>query len=670
MQIDLTGAGLRLVGTGGRVEVGPALPAATVRVGGRSRTWRPTELVIDADRGVLRATGGPAGLSLEVLVGHAEDAEGEVDVVATLTNEGTAVVEVERLSVLHTDRLRVGERSTNWRTYRNGFQSWAGTRTLGVDERDADVVSPLIRLSTTDARHPSPTAVGHVRSDALSAIAEPRSGDALGLGVTGLADAFAYVELLAPGGIVERLEVWADLDGVPLAPGASVRCAVRVVATQGAGAGERALAAVAEAAGRAMGARGTDRPHPGGWCSWYYYFTDVTQADVLENLEVLAEDGRDGPTFGCEYVMVDDGHQSEIGDWLVTDPERFPDGMASLAGRIRDAGFDAGIWWAPFLVHPSSRVATEHPDWLLRNERGRPVVGMLNPNWSLTAPMRVLDTTSPPVLEHLREVAATISGWGYSIQKLDFLYAAALPGARHDPTVTRARALRMGLDAIRQGAGQDGFLLGCGCPLGPAVGVVDAMRIGADVTPYWSNLIDKVVGRGRHALATRNAIVNVATRAPLDRRWWLNDPDCLMVREDRTKLTDAEVHVLATVMGMTDGMLVISDRLSLLSPRRREVIARARELAGGRIEVADLFEQQLPELLVAHHDGHVDVAALNLGDRPRRTTVDLHLRGVPCPDGTLRELWTGAPVPVTAGIADLGTMPAHSARVLRITQPG
>jgi alpha-galactosidase len=670
MQIDLTGAGVRLVGAGGRVELGPAVPAATLRTGGRVRTWRPTSLVLDADRGVLRATGGPAGLALEVAVRHAEDAEDQVEVVATLTNEGMVPVEVERLTVLHTDRLRVGERSTNWRTYRNGFQSWAGTRTLGVDERDADVVTPLVRLSTTDARHPSPTAVGHVRSDALSAIAEPRSGDALGLGVTELAGAFAYVELVAPGGLVDRLEVWADLDGVPLAPGDSVSCPVRIVATHGRGAGERALGEVAAAAGRAMGARATDRPHPGGWCSWYYYFTDITQADVVENLEVLAADGRDGPTFGCEYVMVDDGHQSRIGDWLATDRDRFPDGMAALASRIRESGFDAGIWWAPFLVHPSSRVAAEHPDWLLRNGRGRPVVGIVNPNWSLTAPMRVLDTTRPEVLEHLRHVAATIGAWGYAIQKLDFLYAASLPGVRHDPTVTRARSLRMGLDAIRDGVGDDGFLLGCGSPLGPAVGVVDAMRIGADVTPYWSNLIDKVVGRGRHALATRNAVVNVATRAPLDRRWWLNDPDCLMVREDRTQLSDSEVEVLATVMGMTDGMLVISDRLSLLPPRRREVIARTRELAGGTVEVADLFEQQLPELLISRHDRHTDVAALNLGDRPRRTSVDLRLRGVDCPDGTIEELWTRASVPVAAGIADLGTLPPHSARVLRIPVAG
>src|SRR5690606_2409674 len=157
-----------------------------------------------------------------------------------------------------------------------------------------------------------------------------------------------------------------------------------------------------------------------------------------------------------------------------------------------DAGFDAGIWWAPFLVDPRSTVAREHPDWLVRNERGRPIVGILNPIWAPTRPMRVLDTTHPEVLEHLEHVARTIGHeWGYSIQRLDCLVAAALPGGRHDGSATRAQSLRRGLDAIRAGAGERGFLLGCGCPMGPAVGVVDAMRIGADVTPYWSNPIDR-----------------------------------------------------------------------------------------------------------------------------------------------------------------------------------
>lgn len=662
MQIDLTSRGLRVTGASGRVELGPARPGVEVATAGRSRRWWPQAGVVDG--GTWRARGGPGGAAVE-LEAHPV-AAGGVELTARLRNEGDEPVHVERLSLVRTDSLRVGEDPRRWRAYRNGYQSWSGTRTLGVDESDADLPTRAVRLGATDGKHRSPTGRGHVRSDSLGVVCEPVSGDALGVTLIDLADAFGFVEVVAPGGGTDRFEVWCDLDGVALAPGEQLTVSARVVATHGADAGEAALRSLADAAGEVMRARSVDRPHPGGWCSWYYYFAKVTEADVHENLDVLAADGRNGPTYGCEYVMVDDGHQAQLGDWLTTSTERFPSGMADMARRIRAAGFDAGLWWAPFLVHPRSELARRHPDWLVRNERGRPILGCLNPTWSVTSGMHVLDTTHPEVLEHLRHVAHVIGHeWGYAIQKLDFLYAAALPGVRAQPGVTRARSLRMGLDAIRDGAGEDGFLLGCGCPLGPAIGVVDAMRIGQDVTPYWSNVIDRVGGRGRHGLATRNAVVNVTTRAVLDRRWWLNDPDCLMVRETDTKLDEEEVRLLATVMGMTDGMLVISDRLARLGEERRAVIARARELAGGRVAVPDLFERAMPELLRAEHDSHVDLGVLNLADRPRRITVDLARRGIDCPDGEVVELWTGAPVRIRGGLADLGHLPAHAARVLR-----
>jgi len=663
MHHELTTRGIRLLGAQGRVELGPARPAATVRAGGRERRWLPQVGRVESEH-AWRADGGPAGIELEVEL-HASD--GGVALTTRLRNTGPDTVEVERLGLLRSDSLRVGEDPRRWRAYRNGYQSWAGTRTIGVDEADADLPTRLVRISGTDAKHRSPSTAGHVRSDSLGVVCEPVSGDALGVTVTSLADAFGFVELVAPRGHLDRFEVWCDLDGIPVAPGEAVEASAWLTAAHGQDAGGAALAAATEVAGRVMRARGTDAEPPAGWCSWYYYFAKVTEADVLENLEVLASDGRDGPTFGCQYVMVDDGHQSRIGDWLTTDGDKFPSGMPAVAERIRDAGFDAGIWWAPFLVHPESRVAAEHPEWLVRNERGRPIVGILNPVWSATSPMRVLDTTHPEVLDHLRHVARVIGDdWGYAIQKLDFLYAAALPGVRHDRTVTRARSLRMGLEAIREGAGEHGFLLGCGCPLGPAIGVVDAMRIGADVTPYWSSAVDRIGGRGRHGLATRNAVVNVTTRAVVDRRWWRNDPDCLMVRDTDTRLTEEEVRVLATVMGMTDGMLVLSDRLSRVGAARHEVIRTARDLAGGRVVVPDLFERALPELLVAEHEGHVDVGVLNLGERTRQVAVDLGRRGIRCDDGTYRELWTGRPVEVRGGLADFGPVPPHAARVLRI----
>ena len=671
----MTAAGISIHSLDERVRLERLAPSAVVAVGPERVEWKPSAFEARGD--AIVAIDERLGLRLRLSVRRLADTApgiGGVELLATLANDGASPITIERLVVFATDALRVGGDPARWRTYRNGYQSWSGTATIGAVESDPDVPTRFGRTLTTDARHRSPSAPGQVRSDWLSAVCDPVSGDALGVGFTTMDVAFGFVEVDSSSTPRPALSVWADFDDVELAAGASTpELAVHITsATNDPSAGWHALRRVAEAAGSAMGARATDRPHPGGWCSWYYYFTKVTEADVLGNLGVLAQDGRNGPVFGCEYVMIDDGHQRAIGDWLDTDAVKFPSGMAALAQRIGEQGFDAGIWWAPFIVSSRSDVARTHPEWLVRTARGRPILALLNPGWGLTNRMFALDTTNPAVLDHIESTAATIDHWGYRIQKLDFLYAASLPGTRHDRGATRAVALRRGLEAVRRGAGAESFLLGCGCPLGPAVGVVDAMRIGADVTPYWSNFIDSTVGRGLHGLSTRNAVRNAMTRAVLDRAWWLNDPDCLMVRDANTKLTLDEVRVLCTVFGMTNGMVVLSDRLDQVPADRRELVARARELSGGQVEVVDLFEQALPELLVSRHADRVDVAVLNLDDEPRPGSVDLGRLGLATHDGVdFHEAWTGRAVPVRGGMADLGTLPPHSAHVLvGLTFPG
>ena len=641
----------RIEGEDGRIVLGPMA------------RWQ----VVPTDPGQCADPDAPA-LGFEATF---DEGPGWARVSGRVRNDEDRPVALERL-VLFDGPVRVGEDARRWRIYRNGYQSWSGTWTIGVDERDRDLPTRFGRTGATDARHPAPSGKGHVRSDALTAVADPVSGDAVAVGFTTLADAFGFVEIAAPGGADPRLSAWVDLDGTTLAPGETTPWFTVFVAEESGGPspGFRALRRVAEAAGEAMGARGRGRPHPTGWCSWYFYFTKVTEADVRENLAVLAADGRDGPVFGAEYVMVDDGHQAAIGDWLTTN-DKFPSGMDGLATSITDEGFDAGIWWAPFLASARSQVAADHPDWLVRDGRGRPILGLLNPGWGLTTPMRVLDTTHPEVLEHLHQVAATIGHeWGYAIQKLDVLYAAALPGVRRDPGATRAQALRRGLEAVRTGAGDDAFLLGCGCPLGPAVGVVDAMRIGADVTPSWTSLLGRTVGRNRHGLSTFHALLNTLTRSVLDGAWFLNDPDCLMVRDADTRLDEDEVRLLATVFAMTDGMLVLSDRLDRLPAARRALVAKARALTGGTPEVVDLFERALPELLVSRHpDGRADVGLLNLTDRPRPGVLDLARLGLAdrvTPGPTPVEHWSGRPVEVRGTLVDVGVLPRHSARVVRL----
>jgi alpha-galactosidase len=234
---------------------------------------------------------------------------------------------------------------------------------------------------------------------------------------------------------------------------------------------------------------------------------------------------------------------------------------------------------------------------------------------------------------------------------------------RADGDATRAEALRRGLEAIRDGAGPDAFLLGCGCPLGPAIGIVDGMRIGADVAPFWDNWISRGPNRRRHGVATEHALRNILTRAFMHRRLWLNDPDCLMVRAAETRLTPAEVQTLASAVALTDGMFVLSDRLEALPAERLEWIERMLPLLGGEARVDDLFERGLPERLRADYPGAQAVALFNFSARPadRRLAVP--------PEITVRDVWAEAAVAVADGAVTLPAVPSHGCRLLLLEEP-
>ena len=144
----------------------------------------------------------------------------------------------------------------------------------------------------------------------------------------------------------------------------------------------------AEAFARASGVAGV-RPAPSIWSSWYQYFNKVTEADMDENLAAILE--REVPV---DVVQLDDGYQAEIGDWLELS-NRFRS-LAGMVERIRAGGLRAGIWIAPFLVGSQSRLAAEHPDWLVRDSDDLPVQALRN--WGQDT--HPLDVTHPDVRAH------------------------------------------------------------------------------------------------------------------------------------------------------------------------------------------------------------------------------------------------------------------------------
>lgn len=550
------------------------------------------------------------------------EGEGEGhDVWLEVANVGAEDVALDRLDVLAVradegDACDLGAPPRSWSFYQHGWQSWTPTFVRSLDEDAGGYTppqTPEYRRKHRPHSDQNADQPGLLNSEWVTVISAPGAeSQALLLGFVTLADQLGEIRLELAGDDFAALTARCHLDGAILRPGERLRSERLWVRT-----GPDPLALLEDWAGRAgreMEARLPADP-PTGWCSWYYFYGENTAQEVLDNVDFITEQA-----LGLDVILIDDGYQTAIGDWLSLDGEKFPAGMEAATRAIGRAGRQVGIWTAPFGAAADSRLFAAHPDWFLRDANGEPVLGWVH--WGVEC--YALDCTHPDALSWLHEIFEHMrSRWGVELFKIDFIFSAARPGRRHDPTATRAQALRRGVRAIREAIGDDAFLLGCGAPLGPCVGLVDGMRIGPDVDPNWYPIWRNDLS----AVSTRNALCNGITRAPLHGRLWANDPDCVLVRQrgDSMDLTLNEVRTLATLVALLGGLTLDSDHLPQVQAGRIEYLRQTLPPTGTSARPLDLFERQMPRtlLLPVERDwGRWWVAGLvNWDDRTVETTV-------------------------------------------------
>jgi alpha-galactosidase len=314
--------------------------------------------------------------------------------------------------------------------------------------------------------------------------------------------------------------------------------------------------------------------NPVGWSSWYHYFTGVQLADIEKNLRIAKE------RFPFEVFQVDDGFEADIGDWMDT-----KDGfgsLADLAHLIQSHGYQAGIWTAPFSASETSALFGHHPDWMVAGDEGQ--AKFCYRNWGKS--VYSLDTTHPDVKNWLHETFTRLKSLGFGYFKIDFLFSAAMEGAR-SRGVSPIQAYREGMEVVRDAVG-DSFILGCGAPLLPSVGYVDGMRIGEDTAPFWNSSMNGIMGPN-----ARIALKNALQRSFMHKKWWLNDPDCLLLRKENIELKPHECELYARVCGALDNMIIESDDLELVDEWGRLLLEEAIRLKGGDVRVHGLLKNDL-----------------------------------------------------------------------------
>jgi alpha-galactosidase len=310
------------------------------------------------------------------------------------------------------------------------------------------------------------------------------------------------------------------------------------------------------------------RKPPTVWCSWYRYFEEITVADVSENLASFRRH-----SLPVDVVQVDDGWSPGLGEGLVAST-RFGS-LPELVDLVRNAGHRVGIWLAPFVVGTHTTLARTHPDWL---------VGPAGRNWGQE--LVGLDLTHPGPRDLLRQRLEWLLSLGVDYFKLDFLYAGAVPGRRHDGS-DPITAYRSGLALVREVVGPDVTLLGCGAPLLPSIGLVDAMRVSPDTFHEG----------GEDGSTGLRGLMPLAARSWQQGRLWVNDPDCLVARPSYSQR--GKWAAAASDFG---GLVSFSDRVAELDDWGLATVRAVLE-SGGR---STPFSQEHLRLAAATAQAEVD----------------------------------------------------------------
>ena len=447
----------------------------------------------------------------------------------------TRAVVVEGLSLEGEARV---EGATSWLS--NGYQSWSQSGMLALAARlpEADVATALAQTGDGEVLRDG-TAMSwsftHVGGGGTTLVAGALTTARWKPWVEIARQAAGSDELvvrLGSGGAGERVSVAAgeSVDGEPFYVDTGSD-------------GEALLRAYASRLEAWRDADPTPSVAEAGWNSWYELWSDVDEGAVRANAaQARAVLGPTAPSTPPLRIVVDDGWESAWGDWTPND--KFPLGLDGLATELAVQGHTMGVWLAPFCVAEGSETARLHPDWL--------VVGA-SYNHAIEGVQRVLDVTNPAAAAHLAEVIRTLVGWGYTLLKIDFLFAGSLEGTRARD-VTGMQALHEGLQIIRDAAGPDVTLVTVGAPDLAILPYADGWRVGTDIAvepfgPSWPFLVTQAR--------------NLGARWPLCERVLCDaDPPILRV------LPETEVNTGGWIPALAGGGLFLSDDLRTLDLAR------------------------------------------------------------------------------------------------------
>ncbi|KJF43568.1 hypothetical protein LH29_10610 [Draconibacterium sediminis] len=354
---------------------------------------------------------------------------------------------------------------------------------------------------------------------------------------------------------------------------------------------------------------------PSGWCSWYYYYQEITGDEFLKNADWIAENLKD---YGAQYVQLDDGWQG-VGhgsgnnrDWTTIN-ERFSMGMDTIASYIKSLGLKPGIWLAPH-GQSNPEVVKSHPGAFLEKPDGTSA----SDTWEGKF---LVDPSSDAGQNYIESLFTTLTNWGYEYIKIDGQPIVTREYRNkkefmQNPSDDSAELYRETIKTMRNVMGTDKYLLGCWVVPLEGVGIMNGSRTGGDDLLSWNGFRTAL-----NATMQYYFLHNIA---------WYTDPDVMLVR---SPLPLRQARVWAAMQGLTGEALMCSDRMMDLSAERVDIVRKV--FPATDIRPLDLFpagkEKPIWDLKVSHLGRSYDVVGLfNFGEeKEKQITVNWAKLGIP-----------------------------------------
>ena len=290
-----------------------------------------------------------------------------------------------------------------------------------------------------------------------------------------------------------------------------------------------------------------------GYTSWYNYYQNINEEIINRDLDAI--DSR------FDVFQIDDGYETFVGDWLDVDQTKFPNGLKPIIDKIHSKGFKAGLWLAPFAAETKSKLFNEHPDWIRKDKRGKPIKA--GGNWS---GFYSLDLDKPEVIEYIKKCLTHYMDMGVDFFKLDFLYAAALPEYEGK---TRCQVQDQAYQLLRDTL-KGKVILGCGANIINSYEHFDYLRIGPDVSLEFDDVFYMRMFH-RERISTKVTLQNTIYRSFMNNHLFGNDPDVFLLRDDNIKLSREQKEALSKLNALFGSLLFTSDNIATYDEEKKKL---------------------------------------------------------------------------------------------------